>query len=127
MPPPRVIILALADDYGFNNVGYPHGPSGGAGNPEMRTPTLDQLAMEGVRLERHYVYKVCSPTRSALLSSCTKISRTCAACTEGVTAIYAPACRVTWRAGAVRTTGAREAERRGATAYRSHGAGIAGV
>ena len=67
MPPPRVIVLALADDYGFNNVGYPHGPTS-VGNPEIRTPTLDRLAMEGVHLERHYVYKVCSPTRSALLS-----------------------------------------------------------
>ena len=65
--PPRVVILALGDDYGFNNVGFPHGPLN-AGNPEMRTPHLDALAMAGLRLERHYVYKYCSPTRSALLS-----------------------------------------------------------
>ena len=32
------------------------------------TPTLDKLAMEGVRLESHYVNKLCSPTRTALLS-----------------------------------------------------------
>ena len=53
---PKVIIFALADDYGFNNVGFAHGPSG-EGNPEARTPTMDRLAVaEGVRLERHYVY-----------------------------------------------------------------------
>ena len=34
----------------------------------MLTPTLDQLAAEGVRLERHYVYRYCSPTRSSFLS-----------------------------------------------------------
>ena len=39
---------------GFNNVGYPHGPYDYA-NPEARTPTMDKLAMDGVRLERHYV------------------------------------------------------------------------
>ena len=64
---PRVIIFTLADDFGFNNVGYVHGPLN-RGNPEVKTPTLDRLAMQGVRLERHFVYKVCSPTRSAFLS-----------------------------------------------------------
>ena len=44
-----------------------HGPHGYA-NPEARTPTLNRLALEGVRLERHYVYKFCSPTRGSLLS-----------------------------------------------------------
>ena len=52
--PPRVIIFSLGDDYGFNNVGFDHGPLS-KGNPEMRTPNLDRLAMDGVRLERHYV------------------------------------------------------------------------
>eukprot|EP00940_MAST-03C_sp_MAST-3C-sp2_P001088 g1088.t1 len=32
------------------------------------TPTIDSLAMQGVRLESHYVNKLCSPTRTALLS-----------------------------------------------------------
>jgi hypothetical protein len=64
--PPRVLIFSLGDDYGFNNVGYPHGPRGYA-NPEARTPTLDRLALEGVRLERHYVYKSASPSALLLL------------------------------------------------------------
>ena len=58
--PPKVIILMLGDDYGYNNVGFSHGPSGhdfGHGNPEMRTPNLDQLATDGIVLDRHYVYK----------------------------------------------------------------------
>lgn len=29
----------------------------------VRTPVLDSLAREGLRLERLYVHKICSPTR----------------------------------------------------------------
>ena len=57
---PKVIILMLGDDYGYNNVGFAHGPAGndfGHGNPEMRTPNLDQLVKEGIVLDRHYVFK----------------------------------------------------------------------
>merc|ERR1712216_456396 len=56
------ILTIVMDDFGFNNVGY-HGS-----NPEIQTPTLDSLALGGLRLERHYVFKYCSPTRSSLLS-----------------------------------------------------------
>ena len=69
--PPKVIILMLGDDYGYNNVGFAHGPKGsdfGHGNPEMRTPHMDALARDGVVLDRFYTYKYCSPTRSSLLS-----------------------------------------------------------
>ena len=65
-PSPRAIILMLGDDYGFGNVGFAHGPS--PGNPESRTPHMDSLAREGVILDRHYVYKYCSPTRCSLMS-----------------------------------------------------------
>lgn len=54
------IIVILADDQGWNDIGY-H-------NPDMQTPNLDRLAAAGVRLEQHYVYATCSPTRVALLS-----------------------------------------------------------
>jgi arylsulfatase B len=64
--PPRAIVLMLGDDYGYGNVGFPHGPS--AGNPESRTPHMDALAMGGIILDRHYVFKYCSPTRSSLMS-----------------------------------------------------------
>ena len=56
---PNIVIL-IADDMGWGDVGY-HGS-------EIRTPELDRLAAEGMRLERFYVYPVCSPTRSALLT-----------------------------------------------------------
>ncbi|MBM3861985.1 MAG: hypothetical protein FJ395_20365 [Verrucomicrobia bacterium] len=54
------IIVILADDLGYGDVGY-HGSN-------YRTPHLDRLAEEGVRLEQHYVFPMCSPTRAALLS-----------------------------------------------------------
>jgi len=54
------IIVILADDQGWNDIGY-H-------NPNIQTPNLDRLAAEGVRLDQHYVYATCSPTRVALLS-----------------------------------------------------------
>ena len=58
------IVFVLADDYGFNDIGY-HGASHGSA---IKTPVLDSLAMSGIRLENYYVQTVCSPTRSQLLS-----------------------------------------------------------
>jgi arylsulfatase A-like enzyme len=55
------IMVVVADDLGFHDVGY-HGS-------EIRTPTLDALAAAGVRLEQYYVFPTCSPTRAALLTS----------------------------------------------------------
>ena len=63
---PEAIVLMLGDDYGFGNVGFAHGPS--LGNPESRTPHMDALAKGGIILDRHYVFKYCSPTRSSLMS-----------------------------------------------------------
>ena len=54
------IIFILADDLGFNDIGY-H-------NSKIKTEQLDELARTGVRLENYYVQPVCSPTRAALLS-----------------------------------------------------------
>ncbi|UCG57781.1 MAG: sulfatase-like hydrolase/transferase [Phycisphaerales bacterium] len=54
------IVFVLADDLGFNDVGY-HG-----GN--IKTPNIDKLAAEGARLEQFYVQPVCSPTRSSLMT-----------------------------------------------------------
>jgi arylsulfatase A-like enzyme len=58
-PRPNVLIM-LADDTGWNDVGY--------NGSEIRTPHIDRLASEGVRLNQYYVYPTCSPTRVALLS-----------------------------------------------------------
>ena len=54
------IFLVLADDFGWNNIGWR--------NKEIRSPHLDKLAADGIKLDRHYVFKYCSPTRSSLLS-----------------------------------------------------------
>ncbi len=54
------IVFILADDLGWADIGY-H-------DSEIKTPNLDRLAAEGLRLNQHYVYPTCSPTRVALLS-----------------------------------------------------------
>ena len=59
-PPRPNIVLIIADDLGWNDVGW-HGS-------EIKTPNLDKLAKNGVRLERHYVYPTCSPTRAGILT-----------------------------------------------------------
>lgn len=58
-PPPHIIFI-LTDDQGFNDIGYHSG--------ELRTPTLDKLAAEGVRLENYYVQPLCTPSRSQLIT-----------------------------------------------------------
>lgn len=54
------ILFLLADDFGYNDIGY-HGS-------EIKTPNLDKLAGDGIRLENYYVQPICTPTRSQLLS-----------------------------------------------------------
>jgi arylsulfatase len=54
------ILLIVADDLGYSDIG----PFGG----EIATPTLDQLAKEGLQLTNFHVLPSCSPTRSVLLS-----------------------------------------------------------
>ena len=56
---PNILIL-LADDLGWNDVGYR--------NAKRVTPVINQLAKEGIELQRFYTYPVCSPARAALLS-----------------------------------------------------------
>jgi arylsulfatase B len=59
-PGPPNVLLVIADDLGWRDVGW-H-------DSEIRTPHLDRLAKNGVRLERHYVCPTCSPTRAGLLT-----------------------------------------------------------
>ena len=54
------ILLMVADDLGWNDVGY----NGSA----IRTPTIDRPAAEGLRLDRHYAFPFCTPTRVALMT-----------------------------------------------------------
>ncbi len=58
-PRPNVVLI-LADDLGWADVGW-HGG-------EVKTPNLDKLAASGARLEQFYVQPVCSPTRAALMT-----------------------------------------------------------
>jgi arylsulfatase A-like enzyme len=56
------IIWILADDLGYGDVGF-------NGNTIVKTPNLDRLASQGVRLTDFYVTTpVCSPSRGALLT-----------------------------------------------------------
>lgn len=54
------VVFILVDDMGFGDVGY--------NGSEIATPNLDQMAQDGMKLDRNYVYPVCSPTRAALLT-----------------------------------------------------------
>lgn len=55
------ILLIITDDQGY-------GDWGTNGHPLLKTPHVDQLAAESVRLENFYVSPSCSPTRAALLT-----------------------------------------------------------
>jgi arylsulfatase A-like enzyme len=55
------LLVILTDDMG-------HGDLGVHGNPVIKTPNLDRLAGQSVRLTRFHVSPVCSPTRSSLLT-----------------------------------------------------------
>ena len=54
------ILFILADDLGWKDVGF-HGS-------DIRTPTIDQLAAAGAKLETFYAEPMCTPTRAALMT-----------------------------------------------------------
>lgn len=54
------ILLIVADDLGWSDVGWHGGFS--------KTPVMDRLVREGIELDQHYVQPVCTPTRTALMS-----------------------------------------------------------
>ena len=58
-PKPNIVFI-MADDLGNADLGYRGG--------EMKTPNIDQLAKEGVRLESFYGEPVCTPSRAALMT-----------------------------------------------------------
>ena len=60
-----VVILAVIDDWGFNDVSYHNRLNAN----DLHMPAIDYLASTGVILENHYVNMACSPTRSSLLTS----------------------------------------------------------
>ena len=54
------IVIILTDDLGWGDVSY-HGGF-------TPTPNIDQLANDGIELNRFYANPVCSPTRASLLT-----------------------------------------------------------
>lgn len=54
------IVLSLADDLGWYDVGW--------NNPRARTPVLDALRNQAVSFERHYASRFCAPSRGMILA-----------------------------------------------------------
>jgi arylsulfatase A-like enzyme len=55
------VVLILTDDMGYADLGC-------YGSPDIRTPHIDRLARQGVRLPQFYAAPVCTPSRAALMT-----------------------------------------------------------
>jgi len=56
------IILLMGDDHGWDETGY-------NGHPHLKTPVLDEMAAQGLRLDRFYsAHSSCSPTRGSVMT-----------------------------------------------------------
>ncbi len=55
------VILIMVDDQGYGDIAA-------HGNPVLKTPHLDQLHSQSVRLTNYHTDPTCSPTRSALMT-----------------------------------------------------------
>src|SRR6476620_1851644 len=53
------VILIVTDDVGYGDIGS-------YGAPDAKTPSIDSLARDGVRLTDFYAAPVCTPTRAAM-------------------------------------------------------------
>lgn len=56
-------IFILADDLGYGDIGP-------FGSTENRTPNLDRMAREGMKLTSFYACPVCTPSRAQILTGC---------------------------------------------------------
>jgi len=55
------VVLVITDDQGYGDISA-------HGNPVLKTPALDELHGESIRLTDYHVSPTCSPTRGALMS-----------------------------------------------------------
>ena len=55
------VVLIITDDVGY-------GDFGSYGAPDIRTPNIDRLAREGVKLTDFYAAPTCTPTRASLIT-----------------------------------------------------------
>ncbi len=55
------IVMILADDLGFADVGF-------NGSKDIKTPNIDRLAASGARFTSFYAQPMCTPTRAAFLT-----------------------------------------------------------
>jgi arylsulfatase A-like enzyme len=55
------VVLIITDDVGYGDIGS-------YGAPDIRTPNIDRLAKEGVKLTDFYAAPTCTPTRAALMT-----------------------------------------------------------
>jgi arylsulfatase A-like enzyme len=60
-PKPPNVLLIMTDDQGYGDLAC-------HGNPILKTPSLNKLSKQSVRLTNFHVDPTCSPTRSALLT-----------------------------------------------------------
>ncbi|MFT5130004.1 MAG: arylsulfatase A-like enzyme [Rhodothermales bacterium] len=63
-------VIIFADDQGYADLGC-------FGAEKIKTPRIDQMAAEGMRLTSFYAHPVCGPSRAALMTGCypTRIAR----------------------------------------------------
>ena len=60
--PPNFVVI-FTDDQGYADVGC-------FGSPDIRTPRLDAMATEGMKLTSFYAQPICGPSRAALMTGC---------------------------------------------------------
>ncbi|MEX2287454.1 MAG: arylsulfatase [Planctomycetaceae bacterium] len=60
-PTPPNVILVMTDDQGYGDLSC-------HGNPWLKTPAIDALAANSIRLANYHVDPTCAPTRAALMT-----------------------------------------------------------